>query len=292
MNPARTLLIVPPNDEEAYLIAEIGERLGMQVYRSSQPHGARLEKEPGVCAFIKKSSADTVVVVEMPGLKTEGEIRRLGRHLVIIDHHNYTDLDRAHALDGTPLPSSLEQFLRLFDVTDEQLDRFGYVPRFVRAVGLWDAGYIWALFDAGFSREDMEKFLVFKDEIALRVGAAEVAPHNKEMAKGAWEQRETFGDFLIVTSLDPIAQIRSNVSRLAAMEFWRPTPMIISERGGKRLYVQETDHALDLFHHFGGFTFGTDRNWGYDNDTEKVSCTLSDVKTFLYDTRKTHDAGI
>jgi hypothetical protein len=288
----KTLVIVPPNDEEAYVIADLADRLGFLVHRSAQRHGARLESEPGIFERVKKSGADTVVIVEMPGPDLEKDIQALGKHLILIDHHNYTDLDRAHDVSGAPLPSSLEQFLHLFDVDDETLRSFGYHPRFVRGVGLWDAGYLWALLDAGYTKGEIEAFLKFKDELAARVDSPEVLPRHQEAAAKAWAAREPFANMLVVISEDPGAHIRSGVSRLAATTFWKPTPMMISERAGRRLYVQETDRALDLFHRFGGFTFGTDRNWGYDNEVEKEKITLADLKAFFYDAGKTVDARV
>ena len=88
------------------MIAELALRKGYQVHRSSQPHGARLEREPRILERVKDYGASTVIVVEMPGPETEEAIRAMGKHLVVIDHHNYTDLERAHAPDGSTLPSS------------------------------------------------------------------------------------------------------------------------------------------------------------------------------------------
>ncbi|KKW44587.1 MAG: hypothetical protein UY95_C0024G0006 [Parcubacteria group bacterium GW2011_GWA2_56_7] len=282
IKPQHTLLIVPPNDEEAYLIAELAERKGYQVYRSTQPHGARLEREPALLEQVERSGASQIIIVEMPGPPMEERIRAMGKHLVIIDHHNYTDLDRAHhSKTGDPLPSSLEQFLSYADITDEWLLHWKYDPKMVRAIGLWDAGYIWALIDAGFSKQEIEIFLAYKDELARSVGSSEIQPRNQLAARRAFEEREAFGSYTVMVGHDPVAHIRSSVSRLMAMEYWKPMPAIISERAGERLYVQETDQALNLFHRFGGFTFGTDRNWGYDNTIEATRVTLSDTKAFL-----------
>ncbi len=276
-----TLLIVPPNDEEAYLIAELGERKGYRVHRSSQPHGARLDREPHLLSVVKESGADTVMIVEMPGVEIEEKIRAMGKHLVIIDHHNYADVERAYAPDGSTLPSSLEQFLSYAGIEDVHLRRFGYEPDLVRGVGLWDAGYIWGVMEAGYSKERALEVAAFKDELAEKVGAAEADPVNQREAKRAFEDREKFEDYFVVVSAHPTARIRSSLSRLFAFTYWKPIPAIISERGGERLYVQETDRALDLFHRFGGFTFGTDRNWGYDNEIENEKVALGEVKAFL-----------
>lgn len=280
-----TLLIVPPNDEEAYLIAELGDRLGYRVHRSSQPHGARLEEEPGILEVVKESGVDVVVIVEMPGPDMEEKMRRLGKAVVVIDHHNYTDLERAYALDGSVLPSSLEQFLQFAGITDEQLEAWGYEVDLVRGIGLWDANYLWGVLEAGYTKDRVEAVIAFKDTLAKQVGAPDVDPINQQEAERVFAQREAFGAYFVVTSTHPTARIRSSLSRLFATTYWKRTPMILSERSGSRIYVQETDRAKDLFHHFGGFTFGSDCNWGYDNETELDQVTLAEVKEFLGEQR-------
>ena len=277
----KTLLIVPPNDEEAYLIAELGEKKGFQVYRSAQPHGARLEREPRVLQLVKASGASTVIVVELPGPEVEEQILAMGKHLVLIDHHNYADLERAYAPDGSVLPSSLEQFLKVADINDAHLRRWGYEPDLVRGIGLWDANYLWGVLDAGYSKDRVEAVVTFKDQLAEKAGSAEADPVNQEEAQRAFDDREKFGDYFVVVSRHPSARIRSSLSRLFATTYWKRTPTIISERSGERIYVQETDRAKDLFHQFGGFTFGSDCNWGYDNETETDQVSLSDVKSYL-----------
>ncbi|MDA1038356.1 MAG: hypothetical protein O2877_01555 [bacterium] len=280
-DPHNTLLIVPPNDEEAYLIAELGEKHGYQVYRSEQPHGARLEREDGILDVVNSSGADTIIIIEMPGPIVEKQIKEMGKHLVIIDHHNYTDLERAYGPDGSVLPSSLEQFLKYADITPVRLKQWGYDPKKVKAVGLMDANYVWGLIEDGYSKEEVLSFLEYNDVLTKTVGRSESDPRVQEAAKKAVLNREKFEGYYVIESHDPTAHVRSAVSRLMALEFWQRTPTVISERMGKRLYVQETDRAVDLFHHFGGFTFGTDRNWGYDNDQEEERVSLADVKTFL-----------
>lgn len=280
-DPVKTLLIVPPNDEEAYLIAELGEKKGFQIYRSVQAHGARLERETGLMDRIIASQALRVIIVELPGPEVEEKIRTTGRDVVIIDHHNYADIERAYGAHGELLPSSLEQFLRIASIADADLMLWGYDPLLVRGIGLWDAGYLWQVLEAGYSHEEVERVIAFKDHLSEAVGAPDTFPLNRTEARRAFAEREPFGEAFVVVSGHPTAQIRSSVSRLFATTYWKPTTVIMSERNGKRLYVQETDRAVDLFHHFGGFTFGTDRNWGYDNETEGEPVTLAQVKAFL-----------
>ncbi len=278
----KTLLIVPVNDEEAFIIAELGEKIGMQVYRSDQPHGARLDEEPGILDFIRDSDKQTVVTIELPGPEVEGQIRSMGKELKIIDHHHYTGLDRAHdPKTGELLPSSLKQFLDFVGIGDDELKELGYDPKMVRAIGLWDSGYIWALIEAGYSREEIEAFEKYKKGIEKALGMPDVREADLSAAERAWENKTEWNGFYVLVSDDPKAHTRSIVSRIAAKEFWKPTPLIISERAGKRIYVQESDRAMVLFNQFGGFTFGRDRNWGYDNEEEKNKLTLKDIKEFL-----------
>ena len=277
----QTLLIVPVNDEEAYMIAELAERIGLQVHRSEQPHGARLENEPGVLDLVRDSDCQTVVVVETPGPEVEKQIQDLGKELVIIDHHRYTDLDRAHDTEGHTLPSSLEQFLDLVEMSDQELDDLGYNPRLVRAVGLWDAGYIWALIENGYTNKEIEQFEEQKEIIEKKLGLPAVTEESRQAAERAWKDRQEWNGFLILTSADQKAHTRSLISRMTAKHYKKRTPVIISERADQRLYVQESDRAVDLYKEFGGFMYGGDTNWGYDNEDEPVKLDLEKIKQFL-----------
>lgn len=285
MNRKQTLLIVPVNDEEAYMIAELGDAIKMLVHRSKQPHGAKLADEPKIMDVIEgrngQKTAQTVIVVEMPGPEVEQQIRDLGKELIIIDHHRYTDLDRAHDTEGLVLPSSLEQFLDLVELSDQELDHLGYNAKMVRATGLWDAGYIWALIENGYSTEEIEQFEEHKDIIEKKLGLSGITKESRQAAERAWKDRQEWNGFLIMTSADDKAHIRSLVSRLAAKHYKKRTPVIISERAGKRLYVQESDKADDLYKKFGGFMYGGDWNWGYDNDGEERELSVKDIQDFL-----------
>ena len=281
MDRENTLLIVPVNDEEAYMIAELAEAIKMPVHRSKQPHGARLEDEPNVLDLVRDSDCPTVIVVEMPGPGVEQQIRDIGKELIIIDHHRYTDLDRAHDSKGRVLPSSLEQFLNLVELSDQELDDLGYNAKMVHATGLWDAGYIWALIENGYSTKEIEQFEEHKEIIEKKLGLPAITDESRQAAERAWKDRKEWNGFLIMTSADDKAHIRSLVSRMAAKHYKKRTPVIISERAGKRLYVQESDKADDLYKKFGGFMYGGDWNWGYDNDGEKRELGLEDVKLYF-----------
>ena len=268
------------------MIAELGEWIGMQVYRSKQPHGAKLSEEPNILDIVRRNGQqtvhETVIIVEMPGPEVEEQIRALGKELKIIDHHSYNELDRSHdPKTGESLPSSLEQFLRLAGIDDKELDQMGYKPRLVRATGLWDAGYIWALIENGYTTEEIEEFEEYKEVVDQKLGSSSVTKESRAAAERAWETKEEWNGFWIFESADMKAHIRSLISRMAAKHFKKPTPVIILEKAGRIIYVQETSKAQDLFNKFGGFTFGKAHNWGYDNEEGGKQIKLDDIKEFL-----------
>lgn len=276
----RTVLIVPPNDPEAVMISQIARALGIQMIVSPQPHGASLDKEKDILALVKAGKWERAVVVEMPGPKTEAALRRAGVELVIIDHHHYTDLDRAHdAKTKKLLPSSLEQFLKLFRVTDASLKKHGFAPRLVRGIGVMDRGYIWALREEGFSEKEIRAVIAYQKKLMASVRDRKNEARKDAIAERAWKARKTWGDYLVVSTTSNI-ELRSRVSLLAALELKQPTPMIILENGRGLIYVQESPAALTLFKAFGGFTFGLDRCWGYKYGKRKRP-SLSDIKATL-----------
>src|SRR5688572_8736726 len=107
-----SILICPRNDEESLMILKIAEALGLSIVESNQPHGAKLDREGDLVARIQEANpnAKTLTIVELPGPKTEQELKDLGFELAIIDHHTYDDLDRMKP------KSSLEQFLERYEV--------------------------------------------------------------------------------------------------------------------------------------------------------------------------------
>ncbi len=277
----KTVLVIPPNDPEAVMITEIARALGIPMILSDQPHGASLDKELDITDRIRESGAKRAIVVEMPGPGTEARVRKLGIELVLIDHHRYTGLDRAvDPKTGNLLPSSLEQFLKLFRVTDKKLAALGFDPKLVRAIGLMDRGYVWALRDEGYGEADIRRVLDEQRRLMATVRDLSGDTQKEELARDAWKRRKEWGSFIIVADGHPI-EIRSRISLIVALELKQPTPLIIVEEARGFIYVQESDYALELFKKFGGFTFGMDRNWGYRNQSGKPQVGLGDVKKFL-----------
>lgn len=278
LDRSSTVLILPPNDAEAVQILRIATKLKIQTLVSDQPHGARLEHEPDLADRLNETGKQTVVVVEMPGPSAEKQLRAGGFDLHIIDHHRYDDLDRmSDPKTGKPLPSSLEQFLEIFGISDDELKQNGFDPRLVRGVAAMDRGFIWALQRDGFSEEEIKHVSTYVRDLSRVARGDEKTERNEATAQEAWKGRQQVGEYVLVTSDEPGAEIRPVVSLMAAEQFGKPTPMIIASRGGLLIYVQESPKALDLFKKFGGFTFGQDTCWGYNNALEKRKVTVDDV---------------
>lgn len=276
-----TVLIVPPNDAEAILISQIAQKMGLPTILSKQTHGASLDKGRDYFPLVKKGGYKKVVVVEMPGPKTERRLEKLGIDLHIIDHHHYTGLDRAHdPKTGRMLPSSLEQFLKFFRLTDVKLQALGFDPTLVRAIGVMDRGFIWALKDEGRSKKEIDAILAFHDGLLTHIHNPKTEARKQEVARQAWKRRKKWEEYFVIETKSDI-QLRPRLSRIVALELGKPTSLIIIERSRGLIYVQESDQAMDLFRQFGGFTFGLDRNWGFRNESGGPRVTLRDVKNFL-----------
>ncbi|MBI4714052.1 hypothetical protein HY771_02615 [Candidatus Uhrbacteria bacterium] len=275
-----SVLIVPLNDAESILISQIAQKIGLQTILSKQTHGASLDKGRDYFPIIKKGKFKKVIAVEMPGPKTETKLKKLGIYFVIIDHHHYTGLDRAHDASQKMLPSSLEQFLKLFKLTDTKLKTLGFDPRLVRGIGIYDRGFIWALQEEGYGKSEIKSVLAFHDALISQIHNPKTEARKQSIAKRAWQSRKKWREFFIVETKADI-QLRPRLSRIVAEEFEKPTPLIVIEHKRGLIYIQESDKAIDLFQKFGGFTFGQDRNWGYRNEKRKRRVTVRDVKKVL-----------
>ncbi len=216
----------------------------------------------------------------MPGVKTEAKIKKLGVKLAVIDHHHYTNLDRAHAANGKLLPSSLEQFLKRFHLTDKRLDKLGFDPLLVRGIGIMDRGFVWALLSEGYTKKQVERVLSFHDELTSVLHDPKTETRKNAWTLDAWHKRKSWNGYFIVESNKDFS-LRPRLSRIVAMQFGRPTSLIIIERKRNLIYVQESSHAMRLFETFGGFTFGLDRNWGHHNEAGKKKIRLVDIKKIL-----------
>ncbi|PJE76946.1 hypothetical protein COV05_02010 [Candidatus Uhrbacteria bacterium CG10_big_fil_rev_8_21_14_0_10_48_16] len=273
----KTVLIIPPNDAEAVMIQQIAQKLGLPIIESKQFHGSSLDKGHDYVKDVKDGGYSRVIVVEMPGLKAEKKLRKMGVKLDVIDHHHYTGLSRAHDEHGKLLPSSLEQFLKMFKVTDAQLTTWGYKPKLVRGIGIQDRGYVWALQDEGYSKEEIQDVMAFHDSLVAHLHNPKTEARKEQLAKSAWDRKKKWREFFVISTRADI-QLRPRLSRIVVQEIGKPTPMIIVEHGRGLIYVQESPYAIQLFERFGGFTFGLDRNWGHKNEKGKKQVTLREVK--------------
>lgn len=282
MDVSKTVLIVPPNDAEAVLIKQIAEKIGLPMIVSHQLHGASLDQGYDYVKDVLSGGYKRAVIVEMPGVKSEKKLRSLGIEVVIIDHHHYTGLARAHGSDGKLLPSSLEQFLKLLKISNKDLHQMGFDPRLVLGIGIQDRGYVWALQDEGYTNKEIKQVLAYMDELTRYMHNPKTEERKKRLAYKAWEKRKKWREFLVVTTRADI-QLRPRLSRIVFEQIGKPTAMIIVEQGRGLIYVQESPYALHLFERFGGFTFGLDRNWGYRNESGGKKVTLRDVKRAVKD---------
>lgn len=253
----------------------------LPVIRSPQGHGASVDKEKDLVKRVKAGKYKRVVIVEMPGVRTEEALRKAGIEVVIIDHHEYTDLDRArNPKTGRMLASSIEQFRKLFRLTDPKIKELGFTPRMIKAIGVMDRGYVWALLKEGFTKSDVREIFEYQDRLmdAVRDPSKEAAKMTE--AQKVWEVREVWKEFFIVRGKGP-SSLRVRLSRIVALTIQKPTPLIIVEKDRGFIYVQESPKAKRLFKRFGGFTFGFGLCWGYKNEKGKPKVKLVDVQAVL-----------
>lgn len=279
MNFRNKVIIIPLNDPEAVLIWQLAQALDLAVITSRQGHGASIDKSKGLIAKIKKGGWQEALIVEMPGVKTEKMLKKNGVKVQILDHHNYEGLKRAF-VKGKIKPSSLEQFLKMFKLTDKRLKELGFDPMLVKGIGVMDRGFVWQALEEGYSWRDIKKIMDYQDELMREVRDMKAEKEKITQAKKVWTGREKWNDFYVLKNNTTIG-IRARLSRLMAYEMKKPTPIILVEPKRHFIYVQETDRAQDLFKKFGGFTFGMGTNWGYKYDKGEKKPNLEDVKKFL-----------
>jgi hypothetical protein len=277
-DPTNVTLVCPDNDAESRIILLIAYRLGLCVIRSGQGLGATLHDERGnIVQLIIATGKSDVWVVEMPSVHYEARLEGAGVTLTIIDHHTYGELDRSHDEEGHPLPSSLEQFIALTGVTDEQLQSWGLDPIVVRGIGIMDARFVQGLREEGFSHNEICRVLDFRC-----MCAEEGNPHFVEASREAsyaWSRRETVSGFLVVCSTSQVG-IRGAVSTFSIYGELDTHPIIIVDKNGREIFVQNIDSTVvevlrTAFPE--GFTFGTGRCWGVNNAKSRTSYTLDQL---------------
>lgn len=279
MSEQSKVIIIPLNDPEAVLISQIAQAMGLDLIASKQGHGASIDRSKGLIEKIKKGGWKEVMIVEMPGLKTEKMLKKLGLKVTIIDHHNYEGLKRAF-IKGKIKKSSLEQFLKMFRLNDKKLKELGFKPVLVRGIGVMDRGFVWQALEEGYSWREIKQIMDYQDELMAVVRDMKDEKVKIREAEKAWAKREKFGKFMVIKNPTNMG-FRARLSRLIAYEMKKPTPLILVEPKRHFIYVQETDRAQDLFKKFGGFTFGMGTNWGYRSERGGRMVRLGEVKEFL-----------
>ncbi len=266
------LLLCPRNDEESLMILKIAEKIGLATLVSDQPHGAKLSREKKLLTRIQKTNpqAEKIIIVEIPGPVEEKELTTRGYKVIVVDHHQYGELNRMKR------KSSLEQFLTLLKISDADLKKMGFKPDMVAAVAALDRGFIWELRRLGYSGRRLKKALDFYRQLTLEVEGKRRLREEK-LAALAWQQRTTIDGVLVVESKEDKISLRDPLSFLIAGEYKEPRQTIIVQ-GKRRAYVQDTNAASKLLKRFGGFTFGNNKCWGIlseDNSLPSVQEILS-----------------
>jgi hypothetical protein len=143
-----------------------------------------------------------------------------------------------------------------------------------------DRGFIWALQKEGYSKKDIDSVLSFQKKLTKNMVDKKQEKACDRIAKKAWSNKKHWGGYIIVRH-KTLADIRQRISLFIASEIKKPTPVIIYEPKRGVIYVQESTFAKELFNNFGGFTFGLDQNWGYQNNKKNAYVALENVKDFL-----------
>lgn len=258
--PNRTLVIAPQNDPESVLICELCHAFGIPLLASAQPHGATLVVEPDLVARIKEASpqANRLVIIEIPGPAEEELLRSQGYEVVIIDHHRYDGIDRMNT------QSSLEQFLVLFGIGDDDLARTGFSPVLVRGVGVIDRSFVWGLMTPQYSQDVRNQIIDYYQSFLIGL-EGEGRKNAENIARQALTGARESNGFLVVKNPKPGSRIRDALSFEIARRYTEPVPTILYDN--EVIYVQESNKAKELYDTFGGFMYGGDeRCWGKKTD--------------------------
>ncbi len=276
---SRSILLCPDNDSEARMILKLAEKARVAIVRSEQPHGANLNLEPGIEEKLLKLKKSEVWIVETPGIEKEQELEKQGLTVKIIDHHTYQNLNRLVDLKtGKKKPSSLEQFLAMAKIDDEEMRSWGFEPKTVRGIGIMDAKYVQGLREAGYTKEEINRVFKLKKEII-----EEIRPEfNKllKLAEKEWENRREQSGYLIISSQHG-GDMRTAISELSIIHDMDTIPMIISTGNGEKISVQnvppEVIEKLNQSIKGNTYTFGSGRCWGVNNKNSEVKVTLEEI---------------
>jgi hypothetical protein len=283
-NLDHVLLYTVDNDAESRLIFLIALAARITTIRSSQAHGASLDKENGVLELLQASGKTEIWTVEIPGLATECLLRRNRVRVVIIDHHTYGSLDRVHDAKGNRKPSSLEQFLKLASITDDDLCKLHFDPRLVLGIGIMDDRYTKGLRTEGFTPEEYQRVLSYRELLDRQINPD--FDKIKHVAEYVWMNRWMKAGYIICTSTSALRTSYAVCTR-SIEDALEHHPLILADRGGRQIYVNNIDLLIvkkleEAFLGHRTFTYAQGRCWGIDNDTpDAPRISLEDVMNIL-----------
>ena len=259
------VLLCPRNDEESLQILKLSTAIDLPTLVSDQAHGAKLSGEKDLLARLLEVNSDmkTLVIVEIPGVKEEEDLRKQGIEVVIIDHHRYDDLDRMSQ------QSSLEQFRKLFELNDTKLTELGFDPKMIAGVGAIDRGFLWELKNEDLNEDERKQAIAYYRSLTMELGG-ERREREEELAQIVWKNRVEDEGVIILRSDDDTTSVRDPLSFIVAENYPDHPPQTVIFQGSRRVYVQESEKARELYDTYGGFTFGRDACWGKMNDDEAL----------------------
>lgn len=261
----QTSLICPRNDGEATLIIEIALRLSFDVRVSQQAWGATLSNEPDETFY---GLRENVIIVEMPDLEKEEEIKR-DHTLYILDHHRYEGLDR------TSPKSALEQFTELADYK---------LNRRETGVAINDRSYIPGLRQSGYSEEEIREIRAF-DLAAQGYGPLDFQRLEEDYRKGY-----SAGDVYVIETTSAKTAYLSDLHVFEGVKTGL-TPnlaILLLDEGGmvkKASFSGNPILSKALFSGLGGYSGGDEKTstyWGreFSPAVSKDEC-LARLKVFL-----------
>jgi len=274
------LLYTVDNDPEARLILLIALRANITTIRSTQPHGASFDQEHGVLELARATKKHEIWTIELPGLKTEMLLREHGFIVTPIDHHTYGELDRVHdPITCERKKSSLEQFLAMAQITNDDLRSWGFDPRTVLGVGVMDDRFAHGLRSEGFTPKEVLRVLNFRKKLHIQIDPNYMA--SLRAAKKVWQDRQAVNGYFVCESNFDV-RIAYALGILTIEQGEDEHPVIISDRNGRQCYAnnlrqEEIQHLTTYFREFHTFTYGSGRCWGIDNDRRDTQVTLNDV---------------
>ncbi len=282
---SKAVLLCPDNDSESHVILWLAEKAGMAIIRSKQPHGAKLEFETDLELKLNDLKKPELWIVETPGIKKEEELINKGIIVKIIDHHTHNESDRlTDKKTGNIKPSSLEQFINMAKISDDEMRIWGFNPKTIRGIGIMDAKYVDGLKEYGYSEEEMGQVFNLQQQIMeeIRPGYADLI----KLAEEDWKNRIKWNNYFIIKSSNDVRGMRSAISKISTTHNMKNVPMIISVKDGEKISVQNADPKIikKLMENIKAketYTFGSGYCWGVLNTNQEKKVTLEEILRLL-----------